>query len=102
MSTANRIRSASFIAVSIWRSTSSLRSSRSTIPIPPVSISSINRGFTSSPSCTNAPTRSRVTPAMSSTMAILRPASQLKSDDLPTLGRPTITTLGSAIAIYHP
>jgi hypothetical protein len=38
---------------------------------------------------------------MSSTMAILRPAIQLKRDDLPTFGRPTITTLGSAIAITH-
>jgi hypothetical protein len=30
-------------------------------------------------------------------MAILRPASQLSSEDLPTFGRPTITTLGSAM-----
>ena len=33
------------MAVSICRSTSSLRSSRSTMPMPPVSISSKNRGF---------------------------------------------------------
>ena len=33
------------MAVSICRSTSSLRSSRSTMPTPPVSISSKNRGF---------------------------------------------------------
>ena len=45
------------------------------------------------------PTRSRVTPAIGSTMAIRRPASQLKTDDLPTLGRPTITTLESAMSI---
>ena len=97
MSTTNRIRSASVIAVSICRSTSSLRSSRSTMPTPPVSISSKNRAWSSSPSCTSEPTRSRVTPAMSSTMAIRRPASQLNRDDLPTFGRPTITTLGNAM-----
>ena len=38
---------------------------------------------------------------MLSTIAILRPASQLNSEDLPTLGRPTITTLGSAISIAY-
>src|SRR6266852_1869206 len=38
--------------------------------------------------------RSRVTPAVGSTMAMRRPASQLKSDDLPTFGRPTIATTG--------
>src|SRR5262249_40381695 len=32
----------------------------------------------------------------------LRPASQLNSEDLPTFGRPTITTLESAIAISYP
>ena len=45
MSTTNRIKSASFMAVSICRSTSSLRSSRSTIPTPPVSKSSMNLGI---------------------------------------------------------
>ena len=39
-------------------------------------------------------TRSRVTPAVGSTMLIRRPASQLNSDDLPTFGRPTIATIG--------
>ena len=34
-------------------------------------------------------------------MAILRPASQLNSDDLPTFGRPTITTFGSDILITN-
>ncbi len=102
MSTTKRITLASFIAVSICRSTSSLRSSRSTMPIPPVSISSKNRGFWSSPSCTSVPTRSRVTPAWSSTMAILRPASQFKREDLPTLGRPTITTLGRGMPLSSP
>src|SRR5262245_40032808 len=39
-------------------------------------------------------TRSRVTPAVGSTMAMRRPASQLNSEDLPTLGRPTMATTG--------
>src|SRR5438046_2685691 len=38
--------------------------------------------------------RSRVTPAVGSTMAMRRPASQLNRDDLPTFGRPTIATTG--------
>src|SRR5437764_7426187 len=40
--------------------------------------------------------RSRVTPGVGSTIAMRRPASQLNSDDLPTFGRPTIATIGSA------
>src|SRR5690349_7838092 len=35
---------------------------------------------------------SRVTPGVSSTIAIFRPTSRLKSVDLPTLGRPTMAT----------
>ena len=42
-------------------------------------------------------TRSRVTPAVGSTMAMRLPASQLNSDDLPTLGRPTMATTGTAM-----
>lgn len=38
--------------------------------------------------------RSRVTPGWSWTMAIFRPARRLKSADFPTLGRPTIATVG--------
>src|SRR5688572_8405188 len=62
------------------------------MPMPPVSMISQKR----SPCSTTVDTRSRVTPAVGSTMLILRPASQLKSDDLPTFGRPTIATIGSA------
>src|ERR1022692_476500 len=43
--------------------------------------------------------RSRVTPGVGSTMEMRRPASQLNSDDLPTLGRPTIATWGTATRI---
>src|SRR5438093_5540959 len=46
------------------------------------------------------PTRSRVTPAVGSTMAMRRPASQLNSDDLPTLGRPTMATCGRDMARF--
>ena len=46
-------------------------------------------------------TRSRVTPAVGSTMASRLPASQLKMLDLPTLGRPTMTTCGIAISLYN-
>ena len=42
--------------------------------------------------------RSRVTPAVGSTMLIRRRASQLKMEDLPTLGRPTMATIGRGIA----
>ncbi len=38
--------------------------------------------------------RSRVTPGSSCTMAMRARASRLKSVDLPTLGRPTIATMG--------
>src|SRR6188474_943049 len=62
--------------------------------MPPVSINSKKRP----PASTTVSTRSRVTPAVGSTMLIRRPASQLKSDDLPTFGRPTIATIGRAIA----
>src|SRR5438445_12488914 len=58
--------------------------------MPPVSTSSKKRP----PDSTTVATRSRVTPAVGSTMLIRRPASQLKSDDLPTFGRPTIATSG--------
>src|SRR2546430_15149234 len=60
------------------------------MPMPPVSTNSKAR----SPSFTGAVMRSRVTPAVGSTMAMRRPLNQLNSDDLPTLGRPTIATCG--------
>src|SRR5207247_7502794 len=43
--------------------------------------------------------RSRVTLGVGSTMAMRRPASQLNSDDLPTLGLPTIATCGTAMTL---
>src|SRR4051812_10040903 len=69
---------------------SAVRLSASTMPIPPVSTRSKNR----SPTSIVVETRSRVTPAVGSTMLIRRLASQLNSDDLPTFGRPTIATTG--------
>src|SRR4051794_38743670 len=77
----------------ICRSTSASRASESTIPIPPVSVRSKNRP----PASTMDDTRSRVTPAVGSTMLIRLPTSQLNNDDLPTFGRPTIATTGNAI-----
>ena len=44
--------------------------------------------------CTS--TRSRVTPGVSSTTASRRPRMRLTSADLPTFGRPTIASTGSA------
>src|SRR4051794_16315625 len=53
-------------------------------------------------------TRSRVTPAVGSTMLIRFPTSQLNSDDFPTFGRPTMATTGKgmvhfrfALLFYH-
>src|SRR5437764_6710271 len=60
------------------------------MPMPPVSTNSKKRP----PASISVATRSRVTPAVGSTMLIRRPASQLNSDDLPTFGRPTIATVG--------
>src|SRR5437868_13745718 len=45
-----------------------------------------------SPIRPSASRRSRVTPGVSSTSAILRPTRRLNSVDLPTLGRPTMAT----------
>ena len=92
-STKKRITSHVSTAISAWRricvsSGSSLRGS-----IPPVSMS-VNLWFCHSQS---AYTRSRVTPGVSSTMAMRLPAIWLKKVDLPTFGRPTIATNGLAI-----
>src|SRR3954447_20796291 len=62
------------------------------MPTPPVSVRSKKRPAAS----TMDDTRSRVTPAVGSTMLIRRPASQLNRDDLPTFGRPTMATMGRA------
>src|SRR5262245_3900380 len=64
------------------------------MPMPPVSVSSTKR----SSRRVRAETRSRVVPAVGSTMAMRLPLSQLNSDDLPTLGRPTMATTGTATA----
>src|SRR5438105_3055476 len=45
--------------------------------------------------------RSRVTPGVGSTMAMRRPASQLNSEDLPTLGLPTMAICGTGTAILR-
>ena len=47
----------------------------------------------SRPSLQSAAMRSRVTPGMSWTIEMRRPARRLKSADLPTLGRPTMATV---------
>ena len=44
--------------------------------------------------------RSRVMPGSSPTMERRSPVMRLKSVDFPTLGRPTITTVGSVRALY--
>src|SRR5690242_8175589 len=60
--------------------------------MPPVSISSKRR-----PSCSAVPwMRSRVMPGSSPTMARLCPVMRLKRVDFPTLGLPTMTTVGMA------
>ena len=58
--------------------------------MPPVSMSWKARPFHSAPDWR----RSRVTPGSASTTASRRPASRLKSVDLPTLGKPTMATIG--------
>ena len=68
------------------------------MPMPPVSISSKKRGFVVVADLDQgadavAGHARHVVDDRDPT-----PASQLKSDDLPTFGRPTITTLGRAMA----
>ena len=75
---------------SICRSISAVRPSGSSKPMPPVSTSSSTRP-SSSIRCTS---RSRVTPAVGSSIAIRFSMSQLNRLDFPTLGRPTMTTWG--------
>src|ERR1700683_2208514 len=58
--------------------------------MPPVSTTMNGR----EPRRHSAPSRSRVTPGWSWTMAIRFWARQLKIADLPTFGRPTIATIG--------
>ena len=90
-STTNTTRSAARTAASTWR----LTLASSTLPPgsqPPVSTS---RNGTPSHSASSS-LRSRVTPGWSSTMAACLPITRLNSVLLPTFGRPTITTVGSA------
>ena len=79
------------MAASICFSMCEVRLSTSLMPMPPVSTSSKKR----SSILMRLVIRSRVTPAVGSTMAMRRRASQLNSDDLPTLGRPTMATTGT-------
>ena len=105
--------SSSWAVMPVWQSTTQIRAvasstmvatcsrirpsnrptffSRRLTPRPPVS----TRVKWCSPCCPGAVMRSRVTPASSCTMAIRRPMMQLNSADLPTLGRPTMTTSGT-------
>ena len=62
---------------------------------PAVSQPAVSRSVKArSPSCAGASRISRVTPGWSSTSAWRRPTSRLNIVDLPTLGRPTMATLG--------
>ncbi len=97
ISTINRTRLADSIAWRICCSIWPLRSSISTIPYPPVSISSKYR----SPFSMMVLTRSLVTPAVGSTILIIDPASAFKRLLLPTFGRPIIVTFGKAILYWQ-
>src|SRR4051812_37490367 len=72
------------------------RSSSSSRSTPPVSTRTKRRPFHS----VSISLRSRVTPDCSWTTASRVPVRRLTSVDLPTLGKPTIATLGSAIGLY--
>jgi len=77
-------------ATSAWRRIWLGMYSWSSTTIPPVSITSKRR-----PRCSAGPyMRSRVIPGSSPTMARRCPVIRLKSVDFPTLGRPTMTTVG--------
>ena len=65
---------------------------------PPVSMSRNSQPCQS----TATSLRSRVTPGRASTMAALRPAILLSKVDLPTLGRPTMATLGRRLFWLSP
>ena len=106
METRNTMTSASSIATRAWWLTSSciwrglyscissVRRSVSRWPVtkssPPVSTSVNSTPFQT----VSVYSRSRVVPGWSSTMASRWPMMRLKSVDLPTLGRPTMATIG--------
>ena len=89
-STTKRTRWADAIAKSASRSTASCKPVPSSSPSPPVSIKT--KGFPSQSA--SATKRSRVTPGRSKTNAIFLRQIRLKRALLPTLGRPTIATVG--------
>ena len=93
-STTNRIRSAAFMPKRIWSSTCSVSWSWSSMPIPPVSTSSMYPSSSLSPRAMGTEIRSRVTPGVGSTIEIRRPARQFSNELLPTFGRPTMATVG--------
>ncbi len=89
----------STMASAVFMATSACRATDCAIPLasgsqPPVSCT-MNRLPAHDASYE---TRSRVTPGMSSTTASRRPRMRFTSDDLPTLGRPTMATTGTATA----
>ena len=89
------ITSASFIAISACSCTRERISPSGADSSPPVS----NRMKRRPSQSVSAISLSRVVPATSDTMACLQPTMRLKSDDLPTLGRPTIAMMGKGIVI---
>ena len=90
-STTRTIKSESSIAFSLWAETLSSSSLPEGIH-PPVSTSSKCRPSHSA----SRAFRSRVTPGRSSTIASRLPRMRLNKVDFPTLGRPTIETIGNA------
>src|ERR1039457_6624531 len=97
-STRKMMWSAVFKTNSAWRRICPGMYSWSCTTMPPVSISSKRR-----PSCSAVPCiRSRVMPGSSPTMARRCPVMRLKRVDFPTLGLPTMTTVGMALdMIFH-
>ena len=88
-STRNSTTSAVFTAASTWRLTFASRS------LPPGNQPPVSTSMKWTPSqSASVSLRSRVTPGRSSTMATCSPTIRLNSVLLPTLGRPTMTTVG--------
>src|SRR3954470_7747369 len=95
---ASTTRTATSDSASAWRAcdcTARARSSSSSRSTPPVSTSTKRRPFHS----VSISLRSRVTPDCSWTTASRVPVRRLTSVDLPTLGKPTMATLGRAIGL---
>ena len=96
-STTKSSRSAVSMACSLWAETL-WSMSLPAVSHPPVSMSRNSQPCQS----TATSLRSRVTPGRASTMAALRPAILLSKVDLPTLGRPTMATLGRRLFCRSP